>query len=54
VLRLMAEGRSDKEIADALFVARSTASKHVAAVIAKLGADSRTAAVSAAHRHRLV
>jgi non-specific serine/threonine protein kinase len=54
VLRLMAEGRSDKEIADALFVARSTASKHVAAVIAKLGADSRTAAVSAAHRQRLV
>ncbi len=54
VLRLLADGVTDREIADAIFVARATASKHVAAVIAKLGVESRTAAVAFALRHRLV
>jgi excisionase family DNA binding protein len=50
VLRLMALGRSDREIAAALFISRTTASKHVAAILAKLEADSRTAAVATAIR----
>ncbi len=50
----MAAGLPDRETADALFVARATASKHVAAVLSKLGADSRTAAVAIAFRHELV
>ena len=50
VLRLMALGRSDKEIAAALYISRNTASKHVAAILAKLEADSRTAAVATAIR----
>jgi DNA-binding CsgD family transcriptional regulator len=50
VLSLLINGLSDKEIAEALFVARPTASKHVAAILAKLGVDSRTAAVSVALR----
>ncbi|HEX5500551.1 MAG TPA: LuxR family transcriptional regulator, partial [Thermomicrobiales bacterium] len=54
VLRLLVEGRSDKEIAGALFISRSTASKHVAAILVKLGAESRTAAATAAHRQGLV
>jgi DNA-binding NarL/FixJ family response regulator len=54
VLRLLAQGRADKEIADTLFVARPTASKHVAAIIAKLGVESRTAAVALAFRYGLV
>ena len=54
VLRLLADGRADKEIAAALFMARPTASKHVAAIIAKLGVGSRTAAVAFALRHDLV
>ncbi len=54
MLRLMADGLPDKEIADALFVARATASKHVAAVLSKLGVDSRAAAVAIALRHQLV
>ncbi len=54
VLRLMADGLADKEIANALFVARATASKHVAAILSKLGVDSRTAAVAIALRHELV
>jgi non-specific serine/threonine protein kinase len=54
VLRLLAEGQSDKEIADALFVSRPTASKHVAAILDKLGVTSRAAAVAIALRHDIV
>lgn len=54
VLRLMADGLTDKEIADALFLARATASKHVAAVLVNLGVDSRSAAVAVALRQDLV
>jgi DNA-binding CsgD family transcriptional regulator/tetratricopeptide (TPR) repeat protein len=54
VLRLLAEGMADKEIAGSLFVARATASKHVAAILEKLGVESRTAAVAVALRHDLV
>jgi excisionase family DNA binding protein len=53
VLRLLAEGRTDKEIAAALYITRRTASQHVSAILAKLGVASRTAAVAAAHRGRL-
>ncbi|MCA9877071.1 MAG: tetratricopeptide repeat protein, partial [Thermomicrobiales bacterium] len=50
VLHLMADGRTDQEIADALFISKRTASSHVAAVISKLGVESRTAAVAMAIR----
>ena len=53
VLRLLAQGRSDKEIAAALFVERRTASKHVSAILAKLGVPSRAAAVALAFKHGL-
>jgi non-specific serine/threonine protein kinase len=53
VLRLLAAGRSDKEIAAALFVGRSTAASHVAAVYRKLGVTSRAAAAAFAVRHGL-
>ena len=46
VLHHLAEGRSDKEIADALFISPRTVSKHVSAILAKLGADSRTEAAT--------
>ncbi|MFN8594464.1 MAG: LuxR C-terminal-related transcriptional regulator [Thermomicrobiales bacterium] len=54
VLRLLVEGRSDREIADALFITRRTASKHVEAILAKLGVRSRGAAVAEARRLGLV
>jgi excisionase family DNA binding protein len=54
VLRLMALGRTDREIAHALFISRTTASKHVAAILTKLGVDTRTAAVAIAVRNGLV
>jgi DNA-binding CsgD family transcriptional regulator len=53
VFRLLADGQSDREIADALFISPRTASSHVATVLAKFGVDSRTAAVSRAHREGL-
>jgi predicted ATPase/DNA-binding CsgD family transcriptional regulator len=53
VLRLLVAGRSDREIAGALFVSRSTASKHVASILSKLGVESRTAAAALAVRYEL-
>lgn len=50
VLRLMADGHGDKEIAAHLFISTRTASGHVAAIISKLGVESRTAAVAMAIR----
>lgn len=54
VLRLLEDGRTDRQIATALYVTRRTASKHVAAILAKLGVESRTAAVAAALRSGLL
>ena len=48
MLRLVAAGWADKEIASTLTISRHTASKHVAAVRTKLDAPSRTAAVAVA------
>ena len=48
VLRLIVEGRSDQEIADALFISRRTASKHVASILAKFGTPNRAAAAATA------
>jgi two-component system response regulator DegU len=54
VLRLLAEGLSDKEIANELFVSRPTVSKHVQAILRKLGVTSRVAAAVTAVRRGLV
>jgi DNA-binding CsgD family transcriptional regulator len=53
VLRLLVEGRSDREIAEQLFISRRTASKHVEAILAKLGVRSRGAAAAEAMRRGL-
>ena len=54
VLRLLVAGRSDREIADALFVGRRTAQTHVASILNKLGAANRTEAAAIAVRDGLV
>jgi DNA-binding NarL/FixJ family response regulator len=53
VLRLLADGLTNREIADALYLSQHTASSHVDHILSKLGVRSRTAAVSFAIRHGL-
>ena len=48
VLRLVADGRTDRDIADALFIGRRTVSWHVSAILAKLGVATRRDAVTQA------
>lgn len=50
VLRLVADGRSNREIATALFISAKTASVHVSNILAKLGVGGRGEAAAAAHR----
>ncbi|HYL50971.1 MAG TPA: helix-turn-helix transcriptional regulator, partial [Acidimicrobiia bacterium] len=50
VLHLMVEGRTNPEIAGALFITRRTAAAHVSSIMRKLGSTSRVEAVSEAHR----
>jgi non-specific serine/threonine protein kinase len=54
VLRLVAEGLTDRQIADALFVSRRTATSHLTNILAKLGLENRAAAAAYAVRHGLV
>ena len=50
VLTLLAEGRTNREIGEALFMAEKTASVHVSRILAKLDVRSRTEAAAVAHR----
>lgn len=54
VLALMAQGLNNHQIAERLVVSVSTAKYHVSSILSKLGAASRTEAVSIALRHDLV
>jgi predicted ATPase/DNA-binding CsgD family transcriptional regulator len=54
VLHLVAEGRSDREIAAVLFISPKTVGLHVSHVLGKLGVPSRAAAVAYVHRHGLI
>jgi ATP/maltotriose-dependent transcriptional regulator MalT len=54
VLRLVADGRSNREIAGELFISAKTASVHVSNILAKLEVTSRGEAAATAHRLGLV
>jgi DNA-binding NarL/FixJ family response regulator len=54
VLVLLAEGRTNREIADALTVSTSTAGRHVEHIFTKLGVTSRAAATAYAYEHGLL
>jgi DNA-binding NarL/FixJ family response regulator len=54
VLRLLAAGFTDREIADALFLSPRTVHRHLARLYEQLGVHTRTAAVAAAQSAGLV
>ncbi|MFF8194710.1 AAA family ATPase [Streptomyces bobili] len=50
VLRLVSAGRTNRQIAEALFISPKTASVHVSNILAKLGVAGRGEAAAVAHR----
>lgn len=54
VLRLVAQGMSDKEMANALGLSQHTVHRHVSNILTKLDQPSRAAAVAHASRHGLL
>jgi DNA-binding NarL/FixJ family response regulator len=54
VLRLLAQGKLDREIADTLFIGTRTVQTHVSNLIAKLGVHNRTEATARAMQTGLV
>jgi DNA-binding NarL/FixJ family response regulator len=54
VLRLIAAGNANKEIANQLFIAEETVKSHVTNILAKLGANDRTHAVTTALKRGII
>jgi DNA-binding NarL/FixJ family response regulator len=54
VLKLMAQGKSNKEIGSALFISEGTVKSHVKGIFAKMNVISRTEAVASATRRGLI
>jgi DNA-binding CsgD family transcriptional regulator/pimeloyl-ACP methyl ester carboxylesterase len=54
VLRLVAAGKSNHQIADELVISLFTVNRHVSNIFAKTGAANRAEATSYAHRHAIV
>ncbi|WUS35314.1 LuxR C-terminal-related transcriptional regulator [Streptomyces sp. NBC_01255] len=54
VLRLVAVGRTNRQIAEELFISPKTASVHVSNILAKLGVAGRGEAAALAHRLHLL
>jgi DNA-binding CsgD family transcriptional regulator len=53
VLALVAEGRTNRQVAEALFISPKTAGVHVSNILAKLGVANRVEAAAVAHRLHL-
>lgn len=54
VLKQLADGRSNREIADALFISEATVKTHLGNIYEKLGVSNRVQAVSKIHELRLL
>jgi DNA-binding CsgD family transcriptional regulator len=54
VLRLLANGRTNREIATGLGISERTVDRHVSNIFAKLDVSTRSAATAYAYEHRLV
>jgi DNA-binding NarL/FixJ family response regulator len=53
VLRLLARGMTNREIAETLVISERTAINHVSHIFDKLGVENRAAATAYAHQHGL-
>ncbi|MEX2293042.1 MAG: LuxR C-terminal-related transcriptional regulator [Acidimicrobiales bacterium] len=53
VLRLVASGQTNKEMAASLFLSERTVARHLSNIFTKIGATSRTAAAAFAYEHGL-
>ena len=53
VLKCVAKGQSNQEVAEELFIGIKTVKFHVTNIFAKLGVDDRTQAAIYAHKHGL-
>jgi pimeloyl-ACP methyl ester carboxylesterase/DNA-binding CsgD family transcriptional regulator len=54
VLKLIAEGKTNQQIANQLFISLNTVAHHVASIFAKAGLGNRAQAASYAHRHHMM
>jgi pimeloyl-ACP methyl ester carboxylesterase len=54
VLRLVAAGKSNREIAEALVISRNTVDRHVSHILSKIGAANRAEAATYAAKQRLL
>jgi DNA-binding NarL/FixJ family response regulator len=54
VLELVADGLSNADISNRLFLSQATVKSHLVHIFDKLGVDSRTAAVTTAREHGLI
>ena len=54
VLRLLATGKTNRAIAEELFISEKTVARHVSNIFDKVGASSRTAATAWAFQHKLI
>jgi DNA-binding CsgD family transcriptional regulator len=53
ILRLVAQGLSNREIGNSLFISEHTAANHIRSILRKTGCANRTEAASYAHRRHL-
>jgi DNA-binding CsgD family transcriptional regulator len=53
VLRLVAQGRTNREVAQALVLSENTVARHLTSIFAKTGAENRAGATAFALRHGL-
>ena len=54
VMRLVAEGKTSREIATSLTISQHTVRRHLENTFAKLGVNSRAAAIAYAYKHDLL
>jgi DNA-binding CsgD family transcriptional regulator len=54
VLRLLAAGKTNREVAEVLFISEKTVARHVSNIFDKLGVSSRTGAAAWAYEHKLI